>query len=743
MHPDRLRTALAGAVLVAVSMLPVRAQDGPPPPAPMAITRAAGAIDVDGDLGDAGWQTALSFDRFYETSPGDNTPAKVKTTVWLSYDAKYFYIAIKADDPEPGKIRAPFVDRDGVIGTDDNIAVLIDPRNDRKAAYELRVNPRGIQADGIFNDATGNEDFSPDFFYDTAAKITAAGWQAEFRIPFSSLRYPETEPQTWGILVWRNYPRDFRYAFYSAPAQRNSNCFVCHLHPITGFAGLPNTHHVVVAPYVNAERSGARVAGLSSEFENDDPQADGGVDVKWNPTADSTIDATLNPDFSQIESDVAQISTNQRFALFFPEKRPFFLEGIDLFDTPVQAVYTRSITDPNWGLRATNKTGNAAYTVLVAEDDGGGLTILPGPEGSAYLPQNAKSTVALGRLRYDLGGSFAGVLFTDREVKGGGHNRVAGPDFHWHPSEGEQVDAQVLWSSTVDGGGPSKSGYAGQVTWLHNRRSHDFSLRYQDFDDAFRADVGYVPQAGFRAARATGGLRWYPETGLLRFVRAYAVADNSWRSSGGGKLGTDYFPGLFLLGSKNLNGQFELHFQEARALGRLESQRFLTYFVQLDPGRRLPRVGVDGFVGRVADFDNGGLGDALEVGLAATVRPNDHLDLQLNLRRSGLDVDRAGRSGRLYTETIERLRMNYVFSERMLVRLIGQYVRTTRDPLLYTFPVPAKSAGFGGSALFSYKLNWQTVLFLGYGDNRALDERGSLVRSDNSIFFKLSYAIQR
>ncbi len=358
----RLATPLA-ALLAPVLAAAGLAQPTPPPaptalpdaPAPMAVTRSQGEISIDGDLSDAGWRNALSFDRFYETSPGDNLPAKVKTTVWLTYDADYFYIGIKADDPEPQKIRAPYVDRDGVIGTDDNIAILLDPRHDKKTAYELRVNPRGIQADGLYNDATGNEDFSPDFFYDTAAKITAEGWQAEFRIPFSSLRYPSADPQTWGILVWRNYPRDFRYAFYSTPVARGSNCFVCHTHDITGLSGLPNTKHVVVAPYVNAERSGARVADLGSEFRHDDPTYDGGVDVKWNPTADSAIDATINPDFSQIESDTAQIAANQRFALFYPEKRPFFLEGSDLFDTPIQAVYTRSITDPRWGLRATNK----------------------------------------------------------------------------------------------------------------------------------------------------------------------------------------------------------------------------------------------------------------------------------------------------------------------------------------------------------------------------------------------------
>jgi hypothetical protein len=224
----------------------------PPPPAPLNIPRSSTPVAVDGALSDAAWQSAAVIDQFFETSPGNNIAAKVKTTAYITYDEKYFYIGIKADDPEPAKIRAPFVDRDGVIGTDDNIAIFLDTRNDKRSAIELRVNPRGIQADGIFNDANGNEDFSPDFYYDTAAQITSEGWTAEYRIPFSSLRYGSADPQTWNILVWRNYPRDFRYAFHSAPMPRGSNCLVCFTHPMTGLTGLPDAGELIGAREVKS-----------------------------------------------------------------------------------------------------------------------------------------------------------------------------------------------------------------------------------------------------------------------------------------------------------------------------------------------------------------------------------------------------------------------------------------------------------------------------------------------------------
>ena len=327
-------------------------------PAPLQVGRREGEIVLDGDLARRGLGRGGHLRWIPRNQPGDNTPAKVTTQVWVTYDDTFFYIGVRADDPDPSAIRAPFVDRDKVLGTDDNIAVFLDPRNDRRSAIELRVNPRGIQGDAVFNDSTANEDFSPDFFYDTAARITATGWNAEYRVPLSSLRYPTTDPgvpQTWGILVWRNYPRDYRYAFHSAPQPRGSNCSICHAHELTGFTDLPRSRHLITRRTSTARRLDDREPVPTADWQDRDDEFDAGIDVKWNPTSASAIDLTINPDFSQVESDVAQIEANERFALFFPEKRTFFLEGVDLFDTPISAVYTRSITSPEWGARVTGK----------------------------------------------------------------------------------------------------------------------------------------------------------------------------------------------------------------------------------------------------------------------------------------------------------------------------------------------------------------------------------------------------
>ena len=287
----------------------------------------------------------------------------------------------------------------------------------------LVATPRGIQYDSVSDDASG-EDSSPDFFWESATKITDRGWTLEMRVPFSSLRYRNVDPQTWGIMLYRNYPRSFRYQFFSAMLPRGGNCFICRANTLKGLQHLPAGGHIVVAPYVSATDTAHPEAALGTPLRRDPMESHVGVDVKWTPNADNAVDLTVKPDFSQVESDTAQISANERFALFYPEKRPFFLEGVDLFSTPIQAVYTRTITAPDWGARLTGKAAGVAYTVLVADDEGGGSAIIPGPTASTLVPQDTPSTVFVGRPKKDMRPSFVGLVLTDREARDGtGHNR--------------------------------------------------------------------------------------------------------------------------------------------------------------------------------------------------------------------------------------------------------------------------------------------------------------------------------
>ncbi|MBI2837729.1 MAG: carbohydrate binding family 9 domain-containing protein [Acidobacteria bacterium] len=717
----------------------------------IAVPKATTSLSIDGDLADPAWREAAVIDTFYETSPGENVPPTVKTIAYVTYDEKSFYIGLLCEDPEPSKIRAPYVDRDNVIGTDDNVAIFLDTRNDRRSAIEFRVNPRGIQGDAMYNDANGNEDFSPDFFYDTAARVTETGWTAELRIPFSSLRYPKAETQSWGILIWRNYPRQFRYMIHSSTIPRGSNCWICRSIKLTGLTGLPSGGNLVAAPYASARESGHPRAGLGSAFVNEPIEGDGGIDVKWTPNANTAIDGAVNPDFSQVESDVGQIAVNNRFALFFPEKRPFFLESVDLFDMPILAVYTRTITSPRWGVRATGKFSSSSYTVLSSEDRGGGSVILPGATFSDFAPQDFRSFVTIGRLRQDFGDSFGGVLFSDREIDGGGYNRVFGPDFQFRPSGTDQITGQLLISDTRTPDMPEAdprwdgrrlTSAALQVMWLHTSERWVWRITHENFGDDFRADNGFVPQVGYRMQRVFLGYTFYPK-GLFNRIQTLAVV-RFLTDSHGAVISRRTFPGVQFQGRKNLVGEVDVFLKEqVRVDEKLLEITNVAFFAQVDPSQRISRVGLNGWLGEDVDFAHRRVGRGGQIDLFGTIKPTDHLQLEINGSQQWLNVDgAAGRSGRLFTARIERLKATYNFTSRALLRLIGEYFRVDRDPDLYEFEVPQTGGSFAGSALFSYKLNWQTVLFVGYGDNRVLTEREVLEPAGRELFLKVSYAFQ-
>jgi Domain of unknown function (DUF5916)/Carbohydrate family 9 binding domain-like len=739
----KCRALVACVVLCALTLAAT-----PPPPPPIQIHRADGPIVIDGRLDDAGWKTAARIDTFYETSPADNTPPAAKTTAWLSYDDKYFYIGVRCDDPHPEKIRAPYIDRDLILGTDDNLAVFLDTRNDRHTALELRVNPRGIQTDGIFNDSGGIEDFSPDYFYDTAATIDSGGWSAEYRIPFSSLRYSDAPEQTWNIMIWRNYPREFRYAYQSVPIPRDANCYMCFMQPIVGLTNLPKAGHMVIAPYVTGQQT-ATADGLGGPLQNGNTKADGGLDLKWTPSADHAVDLAINPDFSQIESDVAQITANQRFALFFPEKRPFFLEGFDLFDTPLQVAYTRTVTDPKWGVRSTGNIAGTAYTALVTSDQGGGSTIIPGALGSQFAPEDFKSIDVIARARHDMGHLVVSGVFTDREIKDGGYNRVLGPDFVWRPAQTDSVAGELLLSQNENPNRPDLSGawdgrkstsHAAYANWSHVVTKWDLFMEAKDIGKDFRADLGFIPQVGFREEDGQVALHFYPEKGLLRSVRPSIFIDHQ-STPDNGTIFREVSMAINVQGVKNLAAGIALRpGEESFVNGKLLSRNYVNFAAQIDPSRRYTRITFQGYAGQIIDFANARVGNGASMQLTATVRPVDRLTLEPIVSSEWINVD----GGRLYTAAVDRLKVTYSFSSKSLVRVIGQYVTTDRAPQRYLFPVSPHDAAFLGSILYSYKINWQTVLFAGYGDDRVLNNVGNdLVKLDRSFFVKVSYAIQR
>jgi hypothetical protein len=361
--------------------------------------------------------------------------------------------------------------------------------------------------------------------------------------------------------------------------------------------------------------------------------------------------------------------------------------------------------------------------------------------------------VGVARLRRDLGRSFVSLLGTAREVDGGGHNRVFGPDFQWRPTDRDNVTGQVLWSHSEtpqrpdlasEWDGRTLSGHAADLWWQRQTSTYDWYVEGKDVADEFRADVGFVPQVGYRQVYTDAGYTLRPE-GFVTRLRGFVTVDLS-TDRDGDLLNRQIAPGLSLDAKWNTSARIRWAAERVRNEGETLPRQRLLYTIQTSPSRVLNQLSIEGFVGGEIDFEENRPGRDANIVFSATLRPTDHLELRLNNGRRWLNVDDgtgSGQRARLFTARVDRLCATYTFTPRFFLRAIAQWVETTRDPSLYADEVERRSGALSASALVAYKLNWQTVVFLGYGDGRQLDESEDLQRADRQLFVKVSYALQR
>src|SRR6266513_905293 len=658
---------------------------------------------------------AIRLTTFYETWPGDNVAPPVRTTVTITYDAHALYVRVWAQDPDPARVRAAYADRDNVGPGDDYVALVLDTRGDGRVATIFRVSPRGTQADGVFNEAQfalGNnpDDLTPDFAWEARTAIGDSAWTAELRIPFTSLRYPARDHQTWGVIVHRVYPRELTHSLFSVRMPRGTSCFLCHAQRVE-LTGLPTGGTLVAAPYATG----------GNELR-------AGADLKWTPGAGTALDATLRPDFSQIEADVPQLSVNSQFALFYPEKRPFFLEGSDLFQTPLQIVYTRSIAAPAWGARATGAVGRTAYTLLVARDQAGGSAILPGPTQSSLVTRDVASNVGLARLRTAFSGGFIGLLGTDRE--GGGHNRTLGSDFLWSPSGSDQFTGQLVASDT--------SG-ALDLAWHHLARHAEWLADYRDVGAGFRADDGFMPQVGVRQANAWADAILY-RSGAIFWVSPWVKWQRVTDRTTGDVVSSYRAAAIQLSGVHDLYVHLRVVDEQVRALDSLLTRRYGWVYLEVAPGRRLARLQLLARLGGDVDVANARPGRGGELSNTVVVQAGDHLELQGVSDLTWLDVQEGRGPRRVFTAGIERLRATYNFTPRTALRLVVQHERIRRDPALYVAPKSAVEGRLTLAALLTYRWSWASAVYLGLGDDRPLDATGALAPGQQQFFVKVQVA---
>ena len=339
---------------------------------PMHIPKFATAITIDGRPDEEAWNTAAVFKNFYQTYPGNNTTPSKPTEVMMMYDEKNLYIAFKCWD-EKDKIRATVAKRDNVF-SEDNVRVWLDTFNDRRRAYILGFNPLGIQADGIFTEGQG-ADFSVDIVMESKGIIEDWGWSVEAKIPFKSIRYKTGKGTLWGFNVARNIDRLNDEFDQWLPSDRNISGFLSQHGKISGLDDIKYERTLEVVPSVTLSETGSRVQAneiAAGRFVNQPVKKQIGVTLKYTLTPSITLDAAINPDFAEIEADAPVVTANQRFPIFFQEKRPFFLEGVDIFSSPLQVFYSRNIVDPDFAVKLSGKSGKTSFGLLAASDNAPG-----------------------------------------------------------------------------------------------------------------------------------------------------------------------------------------------------------------------------------------------------------------------------------------------------------------------------------------------------------------------------------
>ncbi|MES2626249.1 MAG: DUF5916 domain-containing protein [Pseudomonadota bacterium] len=759
--PNRILTSLAYrlsliGLLISIPFLHAVAQAQEEDPIAFRIAHTDQTPTIDGTYSAAEWGDATLVQLTNETHPSQNIPALVKTDVYVMEDGESLLLAFVAEDPEPEKIRAFYRDRDRAF-QDDFVGVVIDTFNDERRGFEFFVNPLGVQMDLTQDDVARREDDSWNALWDSAGVINATGFVVEMRIPLKQIRFPSgLEQQTWGIDLLRFYPRDVRHRLSNNQTDYAASCYLCLLEKTQGFSNLEQSTNLQIIPTVTSLWTENRPKPATDSWQRDDPDFQGGADLRWGINEDMILNATLNPDFSQVEADNAQLDINNTFSLFFPERREFFLDGAEYFNIASVSsgnnnnnsslVHTRNIHSPDYGAKLTGKSGNQTYGLMVTNDERTNF-VIPGNQGSrvASLTDKGSDNLAM-RYRYDYGRNLTvGVLGTQREADDYS-NTVAATDINWRLSNSDRIIVQALHSESdypVD----IQTGFSQEesiqdsawgVSYNHEGENFELNLSNNDYGKDFRADLGFITRVNYHEQVINPSYTWRPATGsFLTAIGVWTQWDKSWDQNEL-ELEEENRAGLYMNGPMQSYMEIAGGTRQRYYNGRYFDEETGSIFAQFQPwGGAQFRFNING--GNTIDFANTQEGDLLTVGPGFTLQLGRHLQTQLNYNHQELDVS----GGRLYTTDLVDLRLTWQFNNRSFIRTIFIHSDTERDPGLYRNKIDARSRSLNTQLLYSYRFSAQTRFFVGYSDSAIQnDVVQDLEGTNHTIFAKFSYAWQ-
>ncbi len=767
-----LRAALLIVVLPAVAAPralsgQVRPEDGGPVPAgeaalPLPAAPVAPTIStrptvrptrtdtpprIDGRLDDEVWRTAAKLTEFVQQAPIDGAPATELTEVYIAYDSDYIYFGFYAHYQDPSIMRANRVDRDRAP-QDDLLTIYFDTFQDQQRGYDFDVNAYGVQGDGIISAGTGGgggggiprADRSWNTLFDTGAEIVEDGFTAEMAIPFKSLRYPRRAPgeeHRWGFQFVREVKGKNEENIVWAPMSRDQSSFFAQMGILEGMTDLSTSRNLEVMPTFTTIQYGA-IQSPDGRYVNENLDPDAGVNLKYGITSNLTADLTFNPDFSQIESDRTQIDVNQRFPILYPELRPFFVEGAEIFSipAPVTIVHTRTIVDPDYGAKLTGKIGSASLGLVAANDRAPGK--VDDPDDVAY---GESATTFIVRGRYDLySESNVGAIFTDREFLDS-HSRLAGIDGNFRLTGTTTMLVRAIGSWMRDQAGVDTDGHLLDVSMRRNGRSLGWAWFAYQISPEFDTEVGFVRRNDQRRLQANANYSFWPQSWIINWGPSINYARN--------------YDFDNVLQDEEVTAGLDFSFARSISLG-INVERDMERFL----GTEFDKTGfsVRGNVNSSRRFGFGGnfsmgeevryvaqpfLGNGRSWGVNATVRPVPSLETRLNVSSSRL-TDPRNDDAEVFDVTVFRGQSTFQVTDRLSVRNITEY-NTVNEALAFNL-------------LFNYRVNAGTVFYLGYDDHLRRGDRilfedadgfdrqayltQDLRRTNRAVFLKVQYLLR-
>lgn len=748
--------------------------------------RVEAEIVVDGLLQEDVWSSAAVLSGFSQYQPADGLPADDRTEVLVWYSSDAIHFGIRAFEPH-GEVNATLADRDN-IQNDDHLQLLIDPFDDGRRALVFGVNPLGIQADGMrvergvqrtsaTRSATSPVDLSPDYLFDSRGRLTDYGYEIEIRIPFKSLSFQPQETQDWGINVIRRVQHSGRDQTWT-PALQSRASFLAQSGTLESLQGIDRGLVLDLNPVVTTSVSGTptTVDGTPTDpgWNYDASSPEFGGNVRWGLTSNLTLTGTVNPDFSQIEADAGQTDFNPQRSIFFPEKRPFFLEGSESFQTPNNLIYTRSVVDPVAAVKLTGKISGTEVGFLSAVDDKSlSATGLDSPVFNIL------------RIKRNIGEeSTIGIAYTDR-VEGSDYNRVIGLDSRI--VLGGNYDFQAQGGVTLDRkDGHTDDAYLWDVSLRRSGRRFGFNTNFTAYDDDLALGSGFVRRSGTVRIGGSTSLTFYGEEGALveqyrpnlnlsytwlyeTFMHGGSVDDairftyaNNFVFRGGWRLGasvlieefyypptlyTDYFVEL----------QTPTGTEYAPYVGTPALQNYLIGLRFSTPSSSRFAGSLSWYGGQDENFNEWASAYISFLTIDATWRPTDQLRIEGRLvSQRGYRPDDWSAERKV---DIPRLKVEYQLTRSIFFRFVGQYQATNIDelhdqsrteaPIYILNDEGALERAVGSTkndlrfdALFSYEPSPGTVVFAGYGSSVTEDDSfhfDNLRRTSDGFFMKLSY----